>query len=348
MKKLIITFLLLISFSPILSQTKIDTLFIAFWNTENFFDTVDDPKINDEEFLPGAERQWTEDRFDKKMYHLARIIRMMNQGKGPDIMGFCEIENQNVLDTMVSKYLSDLNYSIAYLESPDKRGIDNGLIFKSSEFSLINIQADTVHLSDNWPTRLIFGVNLLTKENKKLTVFVNHWPSRSGGQIESESKRISAANTLKNDVDRIFSTDKNANIVIIGDFNDDPVNTSVLDVLRANPIKCDSLPSGFEMNSAGELFNLSYQAFENGLGSFKYKDIWNMLDQVIVSGSLITGNDLNYVCNSFEVFKPKLIVTQSGKYEGAPFPTYGGRKYLGGYSDHYPVIAKFKVVRSSK
>jgi len=280
------------------------------------------------------------------MYNLSRIIRMMNNGNGPDIMGVCEVENQGMLEKMVNKYLSDINYEIAYIESPDNRGIDNGLIFKSDKFKLLNLQADTVHLSDDWPTRLIFGVNLLTNVDEQITVFVNHWPSRSGGQIESEPNRISAAKTLRNAVDRIFSTNENANIFIIGDFNDDPINVSVLETLKANPIKCDPLPKNFEIDSDGELFNLAYQAFEDREGSFKYKDVWNMLDQIIISGSLITGDDIQYICNSFEVYKPQNIVTKSGKYKGAPFPTYGGRKYLGGYSDHFPVIAKFEMKRS--
>lgn len=329
-------------------QPQNDTLYFAFWNTQNLFDTVDDPMINDEQFLPDGEMEWTDNRLDKKMYNLARVIRMMNNERGPDILGVSEVENQSVFENMIDKYLSDLNYQIAYLESPDNRGIDNGLIFKSEKFTLLNLQADTVHLSDDWPTRLIFGVNLLTNENEKISVFVNHWPSRSGGQIESEPKRISAAQTLRDAVDRIFSSEENANIFIIGDFNDDPVNVSVLETLQAHPIKCDSLPTDFEMNSEAELFNLSYQSFEKGEGSFKYRDTWNMLDQIIVSGSIISGNDINYICNSFEVFKPNFIVTRSGKYEGTPYPTYGGRKYLGGYSDHFPVIAKFKIIRSSE
>ncbi len=273
---------------------------------------------------------------------------MMNSGNGPDILGVCEVENQKVLEEMVGKYLSDLDYEIAYLESPDNRGIDNGLIFKSDKFTLLSLQADTVHLSDGWPTRLIFGVNLLTNDDEQISVFVNHWPSRSGGQVESEPKRISAAQTLRSAVDRIFSLDENANIFIIGDFNDDPVNVSVLETLQAYPIKCDSLPIDFEMNSEDELFNLSYQSFEQGEGSFKYRDVWNLLDQIIVSGSIITGNNIKYLCNSFEIFKPKYIVTISGQYEGSPYPTYGGRKYLGGYSDHFPVITKFELIRSSE
>jgi len=248
-----------------------------------------------------------------------------------------------VLERMVNKFLSDLDYKIAYLESPDNRGIDNGLLYKADKFKLLNLQADTVHLSDGWPTRLIFGVNLLTKNDDKITVFVNHWPSRGGGQEESEPNRIAAAKTLREAVDRIFSTDEAAKIFIIGDFNDEPLNISLLETLNAYPLKCDSLHAEFEEEANGELYNLSYIAYEEGLGTYKYKEDWNMLDQVIVSGSLITTEDFYYSCGSFEVYKPNYVVTQSGEYKGTPFPTYGGRRYLGGYSDHYPVIAEFII-----
>ncbi|HEY6626010.1 MAG TPA: hypothetical protein VIZ21_03570 [Ignavibacteriaceae bacterium] len=347
MKKLFITIIVLIVPVLVTCQSQTDNIYLAFWNLQNLFDTIDDPAIDDEEFLPESELDWTEDRLDKKMYNLARVIREMNNGNGPDILGVCEVENQAVLDSMINKFLPDLKYKTAYLESPDNRGIDNGLIFKAEKFRFLNVQADTVHLSDGWPTRLIFGANLLSNENKKITVFVNHWPSRSGGQLESEANRVAAAQTLRNSVDRIFQTDSIANIFIIGDFNDDPVDVSVLETLVAHPVKCDSLNLDYEIESRNELYNLSYEAYEKGEGSYKYRDTWNMLDQIIVSESIVIGNDFNYICNSFQVFKPELIVTRSGQYEGTPFPTYGGRRYLGGYSDHFPVTAKFKILRSS-
>jgi len=271
------------------------------------------------------------------------VIRSMNYGNGPDLLGVCEAENKAVLESMANNFLSDLDYKIAYLESPDNRGIDNGLLYKKDKFKLLNLQADTVHLSDGWPTRLIFGVNLLTKNDEKITVFVNHWPSRRGGQEESEPNRITAALTLRAAVDRIFSTDKAAKIFTLGDFNDEPLNISVLETLNAYPLKCDSLHAEFEEEAYSELYNLSYSAYEDGLGTYKYKDDWNMLDQIIVSGSLLTNEHFYYKCNSFKIYKPYYIVTQSGEYKGAPFPTYGGRRYLGGYSDHYPVIAKFII-----
>jgi len=320
-----------------------DTLYLASWNLQNLFDTVDDPQKNDEEFLPNGVLQWTPDRLDKKMYNLARVIRSMNEGKGPDLLGVCEVENQALLDTMINKFLPDLNFKTAYIESPDNRGIDNGLIFNSKKFIVLNMQADTVHLSDGWPTRLIFGVNLLMNNEEKITVFVNHWPSRSGGQLESEPNRIEAAKTLRNAVDRIFNVEPDAKIFIIGDFNDDPVNVSIIGTLKAYPLKCDSAVTDYEVDPQKKLFNLAYSSFENGAGSFKFRDTWNLLDQIIVSGSIITGNEINYICNSFEIYKPEFMITKSGQYEGTPFPTFGGRRYLGGYSDHFPVIAKFRI-----
>jgi hypothetical protein len=341
MKKISSLLIIIVLLIPTSNAQEADTLYVAFWNLQNLFDTVDDPEKNDESFLPDGDMEFTPERLDKQMYNLSRVIRSMNNGKGPDLLGVCEVENQAVLENMVTKYLNDLNYKIAYLESPDNRGIDNGLLYKANKFKLLNLQAETVYLSDGWPTRLIFGVNLLTESDEKITVFVNHWPSRRGGREESEPNRIAAAQTLRGAVDRIFAIDDAAKIFVIGDFNDEPLNISVLETLKAYPLKCDSLHAEFEEESAGELYNLSYPAFESGFGTYKYKDDWNMLDQVIVSGSIVTSENFFYLCNSFKIYKPNYIVTHSGQFKGAPFPTYGGRMYLGGYSDHFPVIAKF-------
>ncbi len=344
MQKYFISIFLIVTISSGWSQSS-DTLLVAFWNLQNLFDTIDDPIKDDEEFLSSSELEWNEERLEKKMFNMSRVIRLMNNGNGPDILGVCEVEHQSVLDSMVQKYLSDLNYKTAYIESPDNRGIDNGLVYKADKFKLLNIQADTIHLSSGYPTRLIFGVNLLTMNNEKITVFVNHWPSRRGGQDESEQHRIMAALTLRNAVDRIFNTDPDSKIFIIGDFNDEPHNISLSESLRAQRIICDSINTKPDTGFKNELFNLSFEAHEKGDGSYKYQDNWNMLDQIIVSGSLIIENNFYYLCKSFEVYKPELIVTRSGKYKGAPYPTYGGKNYLAGFSDHFPVIAKFVWTR---
>ena len=347
MNKLYLILLINLIFLSSLShaQNKDDTLFIAFWNLENLFDTIDDTEKNDEQFLPDGDKEWTDDRLDIKLNHLAKVIRSMNNSNGPDLLGVCEVEHQSMIDSLTARYLNDINYKIAYVESPDKRGIDNGLIYDSNVFELLSVKGDTVHLIDNWPTRPIVNVKLIYKSVDTLSVYINHWPSRSGGKEKSEPKRIAAASTLQKSVDEDFGVNTNAKIIVIGDFNDEPTNISVLETLNANTIKCDTIKTEYLLNTKGELFNISYQAFEDGLGTYKYRDDWNMLDQIIISGDLITNPDFYYICNSFNIYKPYFMVTQSGKYKGTAFPTYGGSRYLGGYSDHFPVTAKFLIRR---
>ena len=338
MKKLAILFLILFSaINFTISQEK-DTITIASWNLENLFDTIDDTNKNDEEFLPSGSKEWTIDRLDTKLYNLSRIIRSMNNFKGPDILGVCEVEHQSLLDSLVVKFFHDKNYKVAYKESPDERGIDNGLIYNADLFSLASVEGDTIKLDDGYPTRLVLNVNLVTKGKDTLHVYVNHWPSRRGGEQESEKNRIKAAQVLKHSVKNNFENYYKSKIIILGDFNDEPNNNSILKELEAIPFYCDS--SNY-IESHKQLYNLSYPAFAEGLGSYKYRDDWNMLDQVIISGGLIDSKSIHYVCNSFEVYKPLIMVTRSGKYEGTPFPTYGGSRYLGGYSDHFPVMTKF-------
>jgi len=341
---LILSVTIFLLISELKPQSNSDTITVAFWNLENLFDVVDDAGKEDEEFLPSGTKEWTEERLDKKMYNLSRVIRTMNNNKGPDILGVCEVEHQHLLDTLTSKFLSDKNYKTAYLEAPDNRGIDNGLIYNSDLFSLVSVKGDTVKLDDGYPTRLVLSAALLTQEKDTLYVYVNHWPSRRGGEAESEPNRINAAETLRKAVDKNFSANPDARVIILGDFNDEPGNLSLVSHLRATPFYCDS--SEYYDFIMLELLNISYPAYAVGLGSYKYRDDWNMLDQVIISGTLIDSESIHYVCNSFEVYKPLMMVTRSGNYEGAPFPAYGGSRYLGGYSDHYPVVTKFILTRT--
>ncbi len=338
---LLLNILLLLSSNCQAGETNPDTIFAASWNLENLFDTVNDTLKDDEEFLPESIKHWTEERLEKKLYNLARVIHSMNHNRGPDLLGLVEVEHRALLDSLETKFPEELNYSTAYIESPDTRGIDNGLIYRNDLFSLLSVKGDTIILPDRYPTRLILNVDLLTGNKDTLHVFVNHWPSRRGGERESEINRITAARVLRKQVDNILSADPGALILILGDFNDEPLNNSMLNTLKAEPLICDSNAADITEYKEDGLYNLSYQAYNKGSGTYKYRDDWNMLDQIIVSGELLRSESVYYICNSFEIYKPLFIVTHSGKYEGTPFPTFGGNKYLGGYSDHFPVTAKF-------
>jgi hypothetical protein len=195
------------------------------------------------------------------------------------------------------------------------------------------------------PTRLILYTALKAKNGEIIHFFVNHWPSRREGASESEYKRIETAKVLRNEVNRIFNKDGYAKIIIMGDFNDEPVDVSVLKTLGADPFKCDPLNTEKIKLPGKELYNLSYNLFEKGLGTLSYRGDWNMFDQIIISSAMATNQGLSYECDSFDIINSDLVTTRSGKYKGTPFPTYGGNRYLGGYSDHFPVSAKFILIQ---
>jgi len=338
--KSIIVCLLFIALLEVPSLThaqKKDTLTIAFWNVENFFDTLNTNGKNDEEFSPGSKKHWSSERYQTKVLHLAQVIGDMNNQSGPDILGMAETETKEVVTDLVNSTIKNLNYEVVRIQSPDERHISTALIYKSNKFKLLGSVGDTVHLNNNHPTRLILHVTLLTNNNDTLHVFVNHWPSRLGGMEESEINRVSAAKTLRGSVDLLLKTNPLANIVIMGDFNDEPDNNSIKRDLNAEEFICDSASFSYSLH------NLAWEKKRNREGTLKYNDQWNMLDQIIVSSADVrdTHPSFHYLCGSFTIFKPVYMIETTEKYAGNPLPTYGGNKYLAGYSDHFPVLAKF-------
>jgi predicted extracellular nuclease len=314
-----------------------DTILVGFWNMENFYDTLRDKRISDEEFLPDSKKHWTSERYITKCKHHAQVILEMNSGKGLDILGMSEIENRGVVEDLI-KQMPECNYGIAHIDSPDERGIDCALIFKSGVFNLVSVVGDTVVLPDKHPTRLILHVVLQNKKsNELLNVFVNHWPSRRGGSDESQINRITAAQVLRKDVDAVLAKNKDANIVIMGDFNDEPTNVSIDSVLAAGHY------SSASRDAKKTLQNLAWERKSKGEGTLKYRNEWDLLDQIIVSNPMVEKSNISYLNGSFTIYKRDYMIETEEKYAGSPLPTYGGNKYLGGYSDHFPVFAKFIV-----
>ncbi len=340
MKKQIVfsAIIVLLLFSNILySQSSTRIIYVASWNVENLFDTIDDPEKMDEEFLPNGSKKWNEKRLNRKLKNLSKIIRSMNDMEGPDILGVQEVEHRSLLDLLLKNHFCDKNYSVAYAESPDKRGIDNGLIFNDDLFDLISTEAIEVKLDDGYPTRNILHVTIKAVNNEMIHVFVNHWSSRSGGLENSEPNRIKAAQTLAAALKEIYNYESNPNIIVLGDFNDEPNNKSITNVLNAVEYECSSNYKYKDVN----LLNLAFEEFRKGKGTYLFRKNWNMLDQLMISKNLADGSNIMFICNSFEIVQPHFMITDRGDYKGAAIPTYGGRTYLGGYSDHYPVGAKF-------
>lgn len=319
------------------SERNIKTFYVANWNIENIFDMIDDEGKRDEEWLEGGEKNWNEQKLAQKQKNLARVIRYMNDLNGPDILGLQEVEHEKLIADIIEKHLCFRNYKIVYSESPDFRGIDNGIIYDADMFTLLTYEAITVELADNRTTRDILHASFIFDMSDTVHVFVNHWPSRSGSEERSRPNRAAAARTLKQHVDVVLKNSSDANVIIVGDFNDEPSNESISQLLGAGDAGCNLKAGTIEQT----LFNLATDQFKDGLGTYLFRGDWNMLDQIIVSGDLVDDADLTYICDSFEIIKPEILVTKSGTYKGSAIPTYGGRTYLGGFSDHFPVGARF-------
>jgi len=309
---------------------------IMFYNCENLFDIYDDSLTNDEEFLPKGDKYWSEKKYDEKLDHITKVITAIGGWNPPEIVGLCEIENRHVLNDLTRKtalYIDE--YEIIHKESPDSRGIDVALLYQKKHFTPIEKEFIPITYPDSGSksTRDILHVTGLTSDNDTLHVFVNHWPSRWGGQLESEDRRLYVASILRQHIDSLFTHSPNANIVIIGDFNDYPDNKSVLNELNAQP--------DFDSFRPNELYNLShYLQFVKNQGSYKYDGFWGIIDQQIVSGSLL--NQANAIYTTREdahIFKAPFLLEPDDKFVGErPNRTYIGFTYHGGYSDHLPVF----------
>ncbi len=309
---------------------------IVFYNVENLFDCEDDPKVNDNEFLPRSMRRWTITKYHEKLNRTAKVILNAGDGVAPVIVGLCEVENQNVLEDLVKNpALAKFNYGIIHLESPDPRGIDVALLYRPDFFKPFYYKAIPLKSSDpGFRTRDILQVSGVLDCQDTLTVFVNHWPSRYGGPMETKALRVLAAQTLKKACVQILGDHARAKIVCMGDFNDEPNDESLSETLNAKaPAKA---------NSPTDLVNLSAAWGKLPLQTHKNLGQWETFDQFIVSDNLIKSTE-GYKADSAFIFHAAFLLEPDTQYTGQkPFRTWSGFKYLGGFSDHLPIVLKLK------
>ena len=311
---------------------------VMFYNLENLFDIYDDTLKNDESFLPEGDHHWGSFKYYQKSNNLGKTILAVGGWEGVEIVGLCEVENLKVLKDLTQKTaLKETNYSILHKESPDKRGIDVALLYRSDKIRIDTVQYINVFLGTGQrPTRDILYATIRTLNNAKLHVFVNHWPSRYGGQMKSDPKRKAAARVVRGYVDSILTVEPNANILLMGDFNDEPDNESIFDVLRA---RNDST-----FSDTTELYNLMSHIHGNH-GSHKYQGSWGVLDQFMVTKWLFQGQNNLQIIEGPLVFRAPFLMTKETKYPGMkPFRTYVGFKYSGGYSDHLPIFIDLQLL----
>jgi len=305
---------------------------IMFYNVENFFDVYDDSLTQDDDFTPGGALHWTTGRYDKKLNNIYKVIVALGGWQPPDIIGLCEVENYEVLDDLINNTpLSKYDYRIIHKNSPDYRGIDVAIIYNNSRLKYIDSKFYSLKSESYSTTRDILYFKALLGSDS-CHFYVNHWPSRSGGQLETEKGRIAAARVLRRSVDSLFSINNKSKILIMGDFNDEPHDISLINILIAN-ISVDSI-------KVNELYNLTSINSPYKRGTLKYQGIWNIFDQTIVSGALLypEPGTLKISDEGFRIFDASFLLTNDERYNGdKPFRTYTGYTYEGGFSDHLPV-----------
>ncbi|WP_282088568.1 endonuclease [Aquimarina algiphila] len=306
---------------------------VAFYNLENLFDTKDDPHTLDEDFLPDSEKQWNRSRYEKKIFKLGTAISNIGFSKtrkAPILVGVAEVENKSVLEDLVnSKHLKGKNYGIVHYDSPDERGIDVGLLYQKQYFEVTNSESVQV-LVDNENGMRDYTRDILwitgNLNNEQIHVLINHWPSRRDGAETTAYKRIVAAERNREIIDQITAEDPNAKIIVMGDFNDDPSSQSVKNHLVQH-----------------DLFNPMERLLTRYSGSTNYRSQWNLFDQIIFSHNFHKYEKGKHSFSDAAIFDDDFLKIYKGRYKGNPFRTYVGRKYIGGYSDHFPVYIKLRL-----
>jgi predicted extracellular nuclease len=307
-----------------------------FFNTENYFDTFDDSKTLDDDFTPTGSYHWSWGKFLAKRDALAKIIIAVGEGTMPSIIGLCEIENRFVLNQLVIETpLAKFDYRIVHRDSPDSRGIDVALLYNPLEFKLL--YQNFYEISKKFKTREILYAKGILGATDTLHVFVNHFPSKRGGAKTSEPRRVAAALELKRLCDSVRNTNENANILIMGDFNDTPNSDVISKTLYAK--------DNFNEISKSDLYNLAVPLMKKGEGTIKYQGVWEFIDLMFVSGNMLNNTNKIYCSQTdFKIFNVPYLLEKDNAFVGnKPKRTYIGMKYNGGISDHLPVYLQLTI-----
>jgi hypothetical protein len=306
---------------------------IAFYNSENFFDTVDDPEKNDEEFTPTGKYRYTMKVYANKLRNIAQVIQGMSQGDNLAMVGMAEVENKTVLNDLIHQpAISGHNYRYIWYSGGDPRGINVALVYDPRLLTVLSSESLPVDISGTGgktETRDILHVyGLLLGDT--VHIFVNHWPSRRGGMGESDAKRTIAAAVAKKTIGDIQRKKPSARVIVMGDFNDNPADASLASVLGAACNRSSVPPAG--------LYNPYCELFNAGMGTEVYKHQWNLFDQVIISGSFLTNQRNKLHFERADVYKPDFLIDHYKGHEGEPHRSFVGTKWINGYSDHFPVL----------
>lgn len=310
------------------------SVLLLWWNVENLFDARNDPATEDDDFTPEGKLQWTEKRVRLKEMRIRHLLSALaahpDYRKYPDILGFAEVENRTIFEETLSG-IQGVNYKTIYHESRDPRGIDIGLAYNPATIHATGSKAYSVPL-DERPTRKIIVAGF-SAANRPFHIILNHWPSRSFDTGWTEPKRLAAAKVARHILDSLLVGNPKADIIVMGDFNDEPSDRSLQQVLRST---CNATKVSVEGNGA---FYNCWCDYE-GIGSYFFGNHWQQIDQILLSPGMLDNRGLSAPKNAFRCFSFFRLFDYSGK---KPWSTYEKRIYKGGYSDHLPLILKARI-----
>jgi endonuclease/exonuclease/phosphatase family metal-dependent hydrolase len=311
---------------------------IAFWNLENLFDVEDSPLRTEKlrRAIGKSIKGWTQALLGRKISQLAAVIQQMNDGKGPDILGVCEIENAHVMELLVQA-LAPLgrNYAIAHHDMEDRRGIDVGFIYDGALFTKEAVFSHFIIRRS--ATRDLLQVNFRTQAGRLLVVVGNHWPSRSAGKLESDGYRFIAGETLAYFHERIWAVHgKDTPVLAMGDFNDEPFDRSLTDYARSNRDKTKVIRS-----TSPRFLNLMWPLMGQGSGTLYFNNFPNMLDQFLANENMLKSNSpVKVDTASVQIFHHPPMVNGGLYPSPIPFGGMGKPVNKNGFSDHYPILVK--------
>lgn len=336
MKKntIILSILLVALASSVAAQKRLAAYGVGFYNVENLFDTEYNEAIDDRDFTPSGVHNWTQPKYEKKLGNIAYVVDRLGKEylpAGLAIIGVAEVENRRVLEDLVkTEPIAHTGYKIVHYDSPDRRGIDVALLYDPAQFKVTSSKIYPYsHPTDTaFKTRdhlLVSGM----LAGEPVHVIVNHWPSRYGGD-RSIPNREHAARRVKHITDSLYTDNANAKVIIMGDLNDDPTDSSVSVVLDAKRHKKDVKKGG--------LFNTMWEFYDLGIGSLGYKGQWNLFDQIIVSEPLLGEDRSTLKFWKAEIFNRDFLIEKTGKNKGYPHRTFRENTFIDGYSDHFPTL----------
>lgn len=312
----------------------------GIWNDENLKGKkVVRMQGGSDEFTPKSSKNYNTSVYKKKIENSAKVISELGSQYTkipPVIAGLIEVENRQVVEDLVKDpHLSKFDYGVIHYNSYDYRGIDVALIYQKRRFTPTSSYKKEVPVFSSDGKReytrdILVVIGYL--DNERIAVFMNHWPSRRGGEAASAPRRNAAAAILKAEMEKILAQDSSTKLFAMGDFNDDPVSPSL-----KNHLKAAFTPK--DLSKEMPFLNLMYPLYKKGVASLAYQDAPNLFDQIIVSGNLIQNEvGKEWSVYKAEVYAPPYLISKEGNFKGYPFRSWSGDVFTGGYSDHFPAV----------